>query len=192
MLELTVIYDANVLYPNFLRDLLMRLAMCGLFRARWTEEIHREWMAAVRRERPDIPQEKVERTRLLMDSHALEPLVSGYEELIEDLELPDGDDRHVLAAAIQAGAQFIVTNNLKDFPERNLRPYGVQAIAPDPFVLRLLDAEQARVVSIFELHRDALKAPPFSLADYCLAMEKQRMPRSAQRLRVIWGLVLQS
>ena len=44
MANFTVIYDANVLYPAPLRDFLMRLALTDLFRARWTEEIHDEWI----------------------------------------------------------------------------------------------------------------------------------------------------
>lgn len=70
----TVLYDANVLYPSFLRDLLMRLAPLGLFRARWTKEIHLEWMEAVAEDRPDLPWKNLERTRDLMDRHVMERL----------------------------------------------------------------------------------------------------------------------
>ena len=73
----TVVYDANVLYPNFLRDLLMRLAPRGLFRARWTQEIHREWMEAVARNHPQLAWEKLENTRDLMDRNVLDALVTG-------------------------------------------------------------------------------------------------------------------
>lgn len=59
--------------------------------------------------------------------------MTGHEPLIEGLKLPDPDDRHVLAAAIKAGAQVIVTRNLKDFPETDLQPWDIEAQSPDAF-----------------------------------------------------------
>ena len=58
-----------------------------------------------------------------MNLHAEDCLVTGFEELIEGLELPDRKDRHVLAAAVRSGADVIVTQNLKDFPHDRLNPY---------------------------------------------------------------------
>ena len=80
----------------------MHLAMTGLFRARWTDQIHDEWIRNVLANRPDLKAEQLKRTRELMDAHALDCLVTGYEKLIAGLTLPDPDDRHVLAAAIRA------------------------------------------------------------------------------------------
>ena len=100
--KLTVLIDACVLYPAPLRDLLMRLLLLDLFVGRWTERIHDEWIRNVAKDRPDLKRERLERTRAMMDSHALNALVTGYEPLIEGLSLPDPDDRHVLAAAIRS------------------------------------------------------------------------------------------
>ena len=94
-------YDASVLYPLELRSLLMHLALTGLFRARWSDAVHEEWICALLRNRPDLSRAKLERTRALMDAHTIDALVTGYEDLIEGLLLPDPDDRHVLAAAIR-------------------------------------------------------------------------------------------
>ena len=116
------------------RDLLMHLAMTGLFRAKWTDEIHEEWIAGVLKQRSDLKREQLERTRELMDAHVLDCLVSGFESLIPGVTLPDPEDRHVLAAAIKSGADMIVTYNLKDFPEEYLAPYGIEAVHPDHFV----------------------------------------------------------
>jgi hypothetical protein len=97
--KFSVIYDACVLYPAPLRDLLMQLALTDLFKARWTDQIHEEWIQALLRwEKYD--RIILERTRELMDASVRDAKVSGYEELIEALVLPDPDDRHVLAAAI--------------------------------------------------------------------------------------------
>jgi hypothetical protein len=84
-----VVLDACVLYPAALRDLLMRLAAHGLIQAKWSEDIHREWMEAVLRERPDLTRDRLQRTRELMDKHAGDCLVTGYEKHIVHLTLPD-------------------------------------------------------------------------------------------------------
>ena len=117
MASFVAVYDACVLYPAPLRDLLLRLALTDLFRARWTERIHEEWMRSVQRDRPDLTPEQLQRTRELMDLSVPGCLVTGYEGLIENLNLPDPDDRHVLAAAIRCQAGVIVTYNLKDYPQ---------------------------------------------------------------------------
>ena len=113
----TVVYDANVLYPNTLRDLLIRIAQSGTVQARWTDKILEEMTSSLQRNRPDTRPERLHRLRELMNGAVRDCLVSGYEPLIEGLKLPDPGDRHVLAAAIKAGAQVIVTRNLKDFPK---------------------------------------------------------------------------
>src|SRR5450759_1201889 len=101
-----VIYDANVLYPSTLRDVLIRLAQTGLVQAKWTETI--------------LDETRLQRTRNLMNLAVRDAVVTGYEPLIGSLNLPDLDDRHVLAAAIRARAQIIVTFNLRDFPPEAL------------------------------------------------------------------------
>ncbi|MCA9226944.1 MAG: PIN domain-containing protein, partial [Planctomycetales bacterium] len=124
------IYDANVLYPAPLRDLLIRVAQAGLVRARWTEAIHDEWFRNVLRDNPRLSPDRLTRTRILMNEALRDCLVTEYEHLVESLSLPDPDDRHVLAAAIHANAEVIVTFNLKDFPLEKLDPLGLEAMHP--------------------------------------------------------------
>src|SRR5438552_18500576 len=107
----TAVYDANILYPAPLRDLFIRVAQAGLIRARWTETIHDEWIRNVLRDHPQLSAERLARTRTLMNEAVRDCLVTGYEDLIDFLTLPDPDDRHVLAAAIRAGTDVIVTCN---------------------------------------------------------------------------------
>ena len=95
----TVLYDANVLYPNLLRDVLIRLAQTGLVHARWTDQILDETFRNLAADRPDIPADTLARLRELMNRAVPDCLVTGYETLIPALTLPDEDDRHVLAAA---------------------------------------------------------------------------------------------
>src|ERR1700685_3451310 len=100
MSDYTVLLDANVLYPAPMRDILLQLAVTDLFRAKWTAEIHREWMDGLLRKGAHRDRAALERTRALMDEKIRDCLVTGYEVLIPQIELPDPDDRHVLAAAI--------------------------------------------------------------------------------------------
>jgi predicted nucleic acid-binding protein len=111
----TVFFDANVFFGARLRSVIVTLAQTGLFRARWSDDVHREWMRAVVEKRPDLTLEKLEPTRRAMDRAVPDCLVAGYEPLIPSLTLPDPDDRHVLAAAIAARASVIVTFNVTDF-----------------------------------------------------------------------------
>jgi hypothetical protein len=162
----TAVYDACVLYPAQLRNLLMWLALSGLFRARWTNDIHDEWTRNVLRNHPDVTPAQVRRIRTLMDTHVLDALVSGYEPLIPSLVLPDPDDRHVLAAAIRAGAGVIVTSNLSDFPPERLAPYGIEARHPDDFILDLADLDPAAVCRAARDHRASLRRPAKSPEEY--------------------------
>jgi predicted nucleic acid-binding protein len=169
----TAFYDANVLYPAELRNLLMHLALTGLFRAKWSANVHEEWISALLEKRPDLTRAKLERTRALMDLHAVDALVTGYEDLIPRLRLPDPNDRHVLAAAIRGQAEVIVTMNLRDFPSEVVAPFGIEAQHPDQFILRLLDLAPDTVIAAAETNRQSLKNPAKTVAEYLEALERQ-------------------
>jgi hypothetical protein len=77
-----------------------------------------------------------------------------------DVSLPDPDDHHVLAAAIEADADYIVTNNLRDFPSRSLAPYEVTACSPDAFIMMLYKQAPEAVVDVVRALRASLSHPP--------------------------------
>ncbi len=185
----TAVYDACVLYPAPLRDLLMRLALTDMFRARWSSDIHEEWMRSVLRDRPDLKRAQLERTRDLMNENVRDCVVTGYESLIPGLTLPDPDDRHVLAAAIRAGASVIVTYNTADFPEGTLKSFGVEAQHPDVFITHLFDLSPAAVVSAAREQRAALRNPPVSVDKFLEALAKQQLPETVNRLRQFAALI---
>lgn len=160
MSSFVAVYDACVLYPAPLRDLLMHLALSGLYRARWTARIHDEWVSALLRQRPDLSAEALAWTRAQMDGAVSDCLVNGYESLEAGLTLPDPNDRHVLAAAILCGAGTIVTYNLKDFPDEVLAPHGMAAQHPDQFIEHAFDLSPAAVCKAVRDHRASLKDPP--------------------------------
>jgi len=189
MASFTALYDACTLYPAPLRDLLMHLALTDLFRARWTDRIHDEWIRSLLEDRPDLKREQLERTRFLMNAHVRDCLVTGYEDLIEELTLPDPDDRHVLAAAIRGAASVIVTFNLDDFPPESLRRFGIEAQHPDEFVTRLIDLAPADVCAAAKRHRASLKNPPKTVDEYLGALAQQRLPETVARLREFKELI---
>lgn len=183
MSGLTAFYDASVLYPSELRNLLMHLALTGLFRAKWSAAVHEEWIGALLRRRPDLSREKLQRTRMLMDLHAADALVTGYEDLIEGLQLPDPGDRHVLAAAIRGRAGVIVTANLRHFPANILGRFGIEPQHPDQFILSLLHLAPGLVARAARDHRKSLNNPPKTIEQYLHALEAQGLTQTASALR---------
>ena len=161
-----VVYDACVLYPDVLRDLLVRLAREGMVRARWTDEILDEVFTNLEENRPDLDPSRLARTRELMNSSLRDCLIRNYEPLIPVIEdLPDPDDRHVLAAAIKAHAQLIVTVNLKDFPAAALARWDIEAKHPDAFVMDQIDFDPATVYAVIQQISDASKNPHRTVDD---------------------------
>jgi hypothetical protein len=168
-----------------LRDLLIQLAAIGLFHGRWTSRIHEEWITGLLRNRPDLARGQLERTRSLMDRAVLDCLVEGYETLASSLELDDPDDAHVLAAAIHAGCDGIVTFNLQDFPSSTLGRYGIDALHPDDFVLRLIDQDLEDVTGAAAACRRRLKNPPLSAEQYLAVLRTQSIPKTVARLATV-------
>jgi hypothetical protein len=172
-----------------LHDFLMHLALTDLFRAKWTNEIHDEWIRNLLMNRPDLKKERLQRTRDLMNSHVRDCLVIGYQDLIPSLTLPDIDDRHVLAAAICAGANVIVTYNLKDFPVATLEQYGMEAQHPDEFITHLIDLAPPVVCEAAKRQRMSLKNPPQSVDELLSAYERQGLAQTVSELRLYDGLL---
>lgn len=183
MTRFIAVLDACVLYSAALRDLFMRLTTEGVFLARWTDAIHDEWIRNVLKQRPDLTRQQLERTRTLMDLHAEGSLVEDFEDLIPSLSLPDEDDRHVLAAAIAAGANVIVTFNLFDFPAESLDEYGLQALLPDPFLANLLKTSPDEFLIALRNHRMALKNPPKSPEEYLTTLAALGLTETVRLLK---------
>ena len=179
----TVIFDACVLYPAPLRDLLMRLALTDLFRAKWTNQIHEEWIVNLLENRADLTREQLERTRDLMNSHLRDSLVEDYEDLIDSIELPDKDDRHVVAAAIKSGSSYIITYNLKDFPSATLDKYNISAQHPDEFIINQIDLNVAKVCEALAGQRSSLRKPPCSPDELLETLLKAGLTSSVNQLK---------
>ncbi len=181
LLRLVALYDSNVLFPPSLRDVLLQLPVADLYRARWTEDIHREWMAAIVRHYPDISLERLDRTRQLMNRATRDALVVDYAHLIDRIELPDPDDRHVLAAAIAGKADVIVTCNIRDFPAQVLAAHGIEAEHPDRFLCRIFEHDETTVCRAVRTIRARLKRPPKTVDDYLADLAAAQLPEFARR-----------
>jgi predicted nucleic acid-binding protein len=186
----SVLLDACVLYPASLRDLLIHLTLLDLFQAKWSDRIHEEWIEAVLRTRNDLDRQRLQRTRQLMDRHARDALVAGYEPLIESLELPDKNDRHVLAAAIKAKVDAIVTFNLKDFPEQYvLDQREIEVQHPDEFLVHQITHSAPLVCRAAKNHRASLKNSPKNAKTYLSDLEQCGLPLSMAMLEEYEDLI---
>jgi len=179
------IYDANVLYPSVLRDVLIRVAAAGLVKAKWTETILDETFRNLKANRPDLDPDKLTRTRTAMKGAIRDCLVVGYEPLIDAVQLPDPGDRHVLAAAIRAKAQVIVTFNLKDFPQETLALWDVEAVHPDAFLEAQIDLNPQIVYAVLQRIADSCKKPPLTVADLLESLERTGLVASVAALRAL-------
>lgn len=183
MTNFIVIYDACILYSASLRNLFMYLAGAGLFRAKWTNEIHEEWIRNLLLKKPDLTRQALERIRDLMNAHILDAVVVDYEALLPALLLPDPNDAHVLAAAIRSKASVIVTFNLKDFPDEELKKYDIEAQHPDEFVRHLINLSLPAKLEAVKALRISLKNPPYSAEKLLDVWEAQGLPMSVDALR---------
>ena len=174
--------DASVLYPELVRDILLRLASRNVFQPRWSARVQEEWAAALSRNRPDIPAARIARTRHLMDLNFEGAAVEGFVHRIAALALPDPDDRHVLAAAIHCGATVIVTANLRDFPAAALDPLGIEAAHPDAFIRRCINRHRDSALAAVDKLLSSYRNPPMDARELLDRMRIQGLVESAAAL----------
>ena len=182
--QVRALLDADVLYRAAIRDILLQLAKDDVFEAKWTVEIHAEWMDALARNRPEIEWSRIERLRNKMDAETRNPLVVDYESFIDGLYLPeDPNDRHVLAAAIVGRCSTIVTMNLGHFPSARLEPFAIIARHPDNFLLSLLSEDREAFCAAIRTVRMWLIRPPYSLMNYLENLTDAGLVDTADELR---------
>ncbi|NTF98203.1 PIN domain-containing protein [Rhizobium rhizogenes] len=177
------VYDACVLYPFHLRNVLIQCAFDGLVEARWSDDIHDEWTRNLAANTPSLSIERLIATRDRMKAVLPEADVTTYRPLVNDLKLPDPGDRHVLAAAIAGKAPVIVTWNLKDFPPQDLQPYGVTSQSPDDFLSDLhVAVPDALIASVKNARHNLRKTVP-SIEAFVEALELNGLKRFSAILR---------
>lgn len=185
----TVIYDACVLYPAPLRDLLMRIAVSGVVRAHWSDRILSECFASLAQNRPDISRVALQSTRERMCAAIPDGLVTAAPLVSLAIRLPDPNDLHVLEAAVACGAQAIVTFNLRHFPPQATTPFGIEAKHPDDFVLDAIGLAPVTLTRITEQQAAALRNPPRSSEELLETLAQQGLPQSVELLRTLIGVL---
>jgi predicted nucleic acid-binding protein len=178
-----VVLDANVLYPFSLRDTLLRLAERELYVLAWSERILDE----VSRNLVDDGRADAgtaARLQAAMRSAFPEALVDADAiAAIEPAMTNDPGDRHVLATAVVAGAEGIVTFNSRHFPTATLAPFDTQRINPDDFLCTLLDIDGPTVADVIAEQAADLRRPPLTPAQLLDLLQLGRVERFAGRMR---------
>ena len=177
-MKTVVVLDACVLFPLPLRDTLLRIASRELYRLHFSQEILDETTKNLI-DKNKMNEEKAARYQRFMKQYFPESIVENYESLIP-LMTNDPKDRHVLAAAVKAKADIIVTFNLKDFPPESLEPYGIKAQHPDEFLLDLFsDYGIDLAADILKQQVADLKKPPMRLQELIERLDCQ-VPKFSQ------------
>lgn len=180
--KFTVVIDACVLYPAPIRDILLSMASEGLLKPKWSSIIHDEWTRNLLINRPDLEKEQLNRTIHAMNQAFPDSNVENFEELIPSLNLPDKNDRHVLACAIKCKADLITTINLKDFPAEKITKYDIEVQHPDELICNLIDLDEKLACNAFEKMVNRLKNPPKTKSEVVMTLIRCDLTKSAKRL----------
>lgn len=157
--KFTCVLDTNVIYPLWTRDILLWFAFFDLYTPKWSKNINSEWINVMKRK--GITKDEAEKRANKINLAFPDALVINYTSLIKHLDLPDKDDRHVLAAAIKTNANLIITNNLKDFPDKYLASYGLKAKSPDDFLTNIIDLNPNLALKAFKKLVLNKRNPPY-------------------------------
>ena len=176
-----VLIDACVLFPTVLRELVLDYAATGAFQPLWSERILEEWRrAAARTGESDAV--IAEGEIALVKARFPGALVDVTTDTVSRLDLPDLDDVHVLAAAIDGGADELLTLNLKDFPTRTLSAEGILRRDPDGFLLEAYHADPNAVLKVIDEVLERAKRYGIDTSDRRKVLKRARLPRLAKAL----------
>jgi len=179
-LGFSVLLDANVLYPVYLRDVILRFAYAGVFQVHWTDQILNEMARNIKSKVPEDRHDRVDRTVAQMREAFPEAMVIGHERLIESMT-NHPKDRHVLAAAVQAGADLIVTSNVRDFPRSSCEPHDIDVQPPDDFLCYQWELRSPEhLTHILEGWASNLLDPPVTLEALLEEHLHRRVPRFSE------------
>jgi predicted nucleic acid-binding protein len=172
--------DTNVLYGAMLNDFVLELADRGLFRPLWSADILEELRKNLIEAGEDAS--LIEKRISTMTAYFPDAMIDGYDSLIPAMTC-DPKDRHVLAAAVRAGAEVLVTFNLKDFPRISTEPFDVEVVHPDDFLLDQLDLSHAPTMRALVELVDGYDSPAMTLEDYLAVLDRAGVPKFAGAAR---------
>jgi hypothetical protein len=161
---LSALLDACVLFPSAQRDTLLDAAQAGFYLPRWSEEILAELARNLVADRDTVGPEKAARLLAAMRRHFAEAEIRDFDELIP-LMTNHPKDRHVLAAAVHAGVNVLVTDNLRHFRLAALDPHGIVALSADEFLTQLFDSDPDQMTQLLINQAAGYRAPTMTLGD---------------------------
>ena len=175
-----VVLDACVLYPAPMRDILLNLAEQEIYTPKWSKIIEDEWLRNLLKNRPDLKEANLKRTISAMEREFTGANVTDFEHHIPTIQLPDLDDRHVVACAIQCEAEIIVTKNLKDFPAEELAKFSIIPQHPDDFISDLIKMDRKAAEDAFNIQLKFLKNPPQTKEQLLATFKKNDLIKAAE------------
>jgi predicted nucleic acid-binding protein len=178
----TALIDTNVLVGALTRNLLLTLAEAGLFRARWSATTLNEFERAFVKLYGEAERDTAVIQRQRMEAAFPEARIEVRDHLINSLTLPDPDDRHILAAAIDARAGVIVTENTKDFPADRLVPHGIEAVRLDDFLADCIDRADAGAIAAIRRMRLRFQRPDIDADALIRRVDKLGLSETAKML----------
>lgn len=194
MTKFTAFLDACALVPIAQADTLLRLAEGGLYRPLWSHTVLAETVAALETVHPDMKDTGAARKRVdVIRQYFVDACVEDWHHVLEVVNLPDPNDRHVVAAAFKGRADVIVTANVKDFPACELKRFSLSAQTPDEFLLNQLDLAPQLVMEILQCQAEAAKNPQMQLGELFERLHKCGAAEFAKAASgLIWRLPKQS
>lgn len=173
-------FDTNVLYGALLNDLVLEMADRGLFRPLWSADVLEELRRNLVRAVEDVA--LVEKRIATMEQFFPDAMVTGYGDLVATMT-NDPKDRHVLAAAVRARAEVLVTFNLRHFPQDSVAPFDVEIVHPDDFLLDQLDLYHGATLRSINQLVDNYQSPAMTVEDFLLALTRAGVPKFAEAVR---------
>ena len=175
------VFDACILYPFHLRNIVVQAAVDRLVEARWTDAIHDEWIRNLATGASAISLERLQTTRQLMNKALPTAMVNEYQNHISAVNLPDPNDRHVVAAGIAASASVILTWNLRHFPSKELKKFGLRRETPGALLSDLYDeVSDLMIGSLANARRNLTQTRPSAL-DFVDILKGEGLVRLARR-----------
>ena len=164
-----------------MREMVLGVARRGAFTPFWSARILEEWARAARKIGPTG--EMQARSEIALTEAAFPKARTLVPEgRAAHFWLPDEDDVHVLAAAVNASADAIMTLNAKDFPRQILADEGLKRVDPDGFLYDLWLTEPTLIEKVAEqvlTQARALSDKPWEMRPL---LKKARLPRCAKAL----------
>lgn len=176
--------DANVIVAAQGRDLLFRAAEQGLVDVRWSRRVLGE-VERTLNSQLGLSSDKARRLIETIERAFPDGSVQGSEGRLQDLVLPDPDDRHVLAAAVHGDCDLLITNNLRDFPVEIVESYGLDINGLDDALAGLCTVAPDIMAAIAIRQVEALTHPPLTLNEWL-----KRLSAGAPATAILLGSAL--